>query len=238
MAEFNARLKKLAYTHTGLAQGISQTLMDAIITGVLKGGERLAEAELQKQFGVSKSPVREALRDLEKKYLVEIKPRRGAFVRTIYHTDVLENFQAREVLEGLAFREAYKRMTDKDVGAMKKAFEKMQMAAKQNNPKKYLESHHSFHEIYLCASGNRLIIDMVRNLRRQNLFYQFSHQYYKKDFNLKDDTSTHVGIMNCIKKKNVKESDVENLMRHHIGLGRQRFLKYLRKKGKGEEKKK
>lgn len=67
--------------------------MQATMGGILKEGEQLVEAELQKLFGVSKSPIREALREVEKMGFVVIKPRRGAFVKAITHRDIEENFR-------------------------------------------------------------------------------------------------------------------------------------------------
>ena len=92
-----------------LGEQVSQILMETILEGVLKGGDKLVEAELQKKFGISRSPLREAFRDLEKKGLVVIIPRKGSFVRRITQKDIEENFPVRSVLEGLAAKEAFQK---------------------------------------------------------------------------------------------------------------------------------
>ena len=106
------RLKALEFRTVGMAQAISDMIVQAIMNGSLNEGEQLVEAELQKLFGVSKSPIREALREVEKMGFVVIRPRRGAFVKAITQRDIEENFRVRSVLEALAAREAYATMTE------------------------------------------------------------------------------------------------------------------------------
>jgi DNA-binding GntR family transcriptional regulator len=85
-----------------LAQQVSQVLTDAILDGRLASGEQLVETKLQAEFGISRTPLREAFRELEKRGLVEIFPRRGAFVRQLSRQDIDDNFPVRAALEGLA----------------------------------------------------------------------------------------------------------------------------------------
>jgi DNA-binding transcriptional regulator YhcF (GntR family) len=94
----------------GLPQRISQALIKAILDRTLRGGDRLVETELQKHFGVSRSPLREAFRDLEKRGLVEIRARRGTFVKKITRKDINEHYPVLAVLEGLAARQAHAHM--------------------------------------------------------------------------------------------------------------------------------
>lgn len=94
----------MCFKPTVLVENIYEILTDAIVKGVFKGGDQLVEAELRKQFGVSRSPIRESFRILEKKGLVEILPRRGAFVKKITARDIEEHFPVRSILEGLAAR--------------------------------------------------------------------------------------------------------------------------------------
>jgi DNA-binding GntR family transcriptional regulator len=198
------KINKLHYMPIGLAEGISRNLMNAILNGTLEGGEQLIEAELQQVFGVSKSPVREALRDLEKKGLVEIKPRRGAFVKAITRRDITENYRVRAVLEGLAAREAYEKMTPEHFVEMKQILEKMVIAAKKNSNKDYWDQHHLFHSAYLKICDNRILIELLERLRMHNLWYNLAHEYYNKDFDFKEDVELHVEIVKHLERSNVK----------------------------------
>jgi DNA-binding GntR family transcriptional regulator len=83
MPEKTDDMHRLDFKHTALVDRVSETLAQAILEGVLKGGVQLVEARLQERFGVSRSPLREALRDLEKKGLLDIIPRKGTFVKPV-----------------------------------------------------------------------------------------------------------------------------------------------------------
>jgi DNA-binding GntR family transcriptional regulator len=103
--------KKIKSKPTGLGVQIAEMLKQAILEGDFKGGDQLGEHDLQVRFGVSRSPLREAFRELEKLGLVEIIPRKGSFVRRISRKDIEENFPVRAALEGLAAKLAVKNMT-------------------------------------------------------------------------------------------------------------------------------
>ena len=90
--KLSGKIKDLEFKPHVLGEQVSQILTEAILEGLLKGGDQLVEAELQKQFGVSRSPLREAFRDLEKKGLVVIVPRKGTYVKQISRKDIEENF--------------------------------------------------------------------------------------------------------------------------------------------------
>ena len=220
------KIKKLQYTPIGLVEGISRNLMNAILSGTLEGGEQLIEAELQQLFGVSKSPVREALRDLEKKGLVEIRPRRGAFVKAITRRDIAENFRVRAVLEGLAAREAYEKMSPEHLNEMTQILEKMLTAARKKANKEYWDQHHLFHSAYLRICDNRLLIELLERLRMHNLWYNLAYEYYNKDFDFQEDVELHVRIMKYLEKRNAKDN-IEAMMRSHVEKGLQNFLGYL-----------
>jgi len=112
MATLTEKVQGLDFKATGLADGVSETLSQAILEGVLKGGDQLFEVKLQARFGISRSPLREAFRDLEKKGLVVIVPRKGTFVKTVTRKDIEENFPVRTSLEGLSAKIAFKNINN------------------------------------------------------------------------------------------------------------------------------
>jgi len=213
------RLKHLEFRTVGMAQAISARMVDAIMSGTLKEGEQLIEAELQKLFGVSKSPIREALREVEKLGFIVIKPRRGAFVKAITHRDIEENFRVRAVLEALAAREAYAAMTDAELSDMSACLERMRRAVRDNDPEQYWEWHRRFHDSYLLGSHNHTLIEILQNLRMRNTWYRCARQLYTGD--LQVDFTPHVEITTHFLKRDISEDALETIMRHHtvIGLG-------------------
>jgi len=121
MKDLAKRIKLHDFQPAVLGEKVSQILTDAILEGILKQGDQLVEAELQKQFGISRSPLREAFRDLEKRGLVVIVPRKGTFVKAITEKDIRENFPVRATLEGLAARQAFSNMTAKELKELRRA---------------------------------------------------------------------------------------------------------------------
>ena len=213
------RLKHLKFRTVGMGQAISESIVQAIMSGALKEGEQLVEAEFQKLFGVSKSPIREALREGEKIGFVVIKPRRGAFVKAITHRDIEENFRVRSMLEALAAREAYATMTETELSEMSTCLENMRRAVRDNDPERYWECHRRFHDSYLLASHNHTLIEILQNLRMRNTWYRFARQLYTGD--LQVDFVPHVEIFTHFQKRDISEDALETIMRHHtvIGLG-------------------
>ena len=161
------------FDSSGLVQQIGRALTKAILDRSLHGGERLVETEWQKHFGVSRTPLREAFRDLEKKGLVEIRPRRGTFVKKITRKDINEHYPVLAALEGLAARQAYERMNNDQLNDLSGHLRSMQEATNAGNVELFQEHHDQFHRTYITASGNQLLIDMILDLRLRGTMLRF-----------------------------------------------------------------
>ena len=209
-----------------LAKQISEILTNQILEGTLKGNQKLVEANLQNIFKTSKSPIREALIDLEKKGLVIIKPRRGAYVKEVTLKDIEEVFPVRGILEGLAAREAYKRINENGVLKMESIFKSMEKAIKNNDIKRYRYYHYNFHQIFIDASENNLLIGFLKRVREHILWYRFSYKYFQEDFDA--TLKIHKKILSVFKTKSSTEEEVESLVRSHIKDGYFKFLEYLK----------
>jgi len=223
--KLTGKIKNLNFQPHVLGEQVSRILTEAILEGVLKGGDQLVEAELQKQFGISRSPLREAFRNLEKKGLVVIIPRRGTFVKRITRKDIEENFPVRAVLEGLAAREAYQKMTENALEEMSHVLQEMAKAVKENDTKAYWRNHLEFHDIFIKASSNDILIDALKTLRMHSLWYRFSYQYYKED--LFRSLDVHQKILNHFRNKDVDQQVIGKLVQEHIQVACRSFLAYL-----------
>ena len=209
----------------GLVDQISEWLTDAILDGSIKEGDRLIEMRLQEQFGVSRSPIREAFRELEKKGLVVILPRKGTFVRKVTRNDIEEQFPVRAVLEGLAARLAFERMKADDLEEIQKAYKKMEKAVSGNDVKGYWRYHQLFHDQLIEVSQNRLLIDTLQKIRIQSLMYKVASLYSRED--LKGSIELH---MKTLKLRKDRESDplyIEDFVRDHIETAKPMFLRYM-----------
>jgi len=219
------KIRDLAFQPHVLGKQVSHILTEAILEGVLKGGDQLTEAELQKQFGISRSPVREAFRDLEKKGLVVIIPRKGTFVKRLTRKDIEDNFPVRAALEGLAAQEAHPRMTRKILVELSGVLDKMKAAVEKKDTKAYWRNHLEFHDLFIEASGNAVLINILKTLRMHSLWYRFSYQYYQED--LYRSLAVHHKIFGLFRNKDIQTHEIGNLVKEHIQTAAQHFLAYL-----------
>jgi len=221
----NKKIKQYNFRPDVLAEQVSKILTEAILEDTLKGGDKLVESDLQKQFGISRSPLREAFRDLEKKGLVTITPRKGTFVKSISRKDIQENFPVRASLEGLAAKEAFKKMSAKDRSRMERALLKMENAVKKNDPKSYWKQHLLFHEIFITACGNDVLIHILQTLRMHSLWYRFSYKYYRED--LPGSLAVHQKILGLFRNPRTDPTALAALVQDHIERAAEKFLAYL-----------
>jgi DNA-binding GntR family transcriptional regulator len=220
-----AKIKSFDFNPDVLGDQIAVILTEAILEGKLKGGDRLIEVELQKHFGISRSPLREAFRNLEKKGLVTIIPRKGTFVKRITRRDIEENLPVRATLEGLAARETHKRMTDKILSEMSRTLSKMENAAVGGDTRTYWKHHLLFHDHFINASGNEVLINILKTLRIHSLWHRFSYRYYQED--LQKSLAVHRDILNLLQNPESDGNEIEALVRRHIDEASEKFLTYL-----------
>jgi len=205
-----------------LVDQIASALKDDILTGRLKGGDQLLEDPLKNEFGISRTPLREAFRVLEKEGLVEILPRKGTFVRRISRQDIEENFPVRAILEGLAARLAYANLSNQDINEMEEVFEYMKDAAQRKDFIDYAKHHLTFHETFINASNNEILIALLHNLRMHTLWHRYTYQYYKEDF--RNSLKIHRRIIDLFKEKKVSPEEIEKVVRQHIEVALRPFL--------------
>ena len=167
-----------------LSQMIFDLIRERIISGQLKPGQHLNEIALQKELDTSRSPIREALRNLQLEGLIEVFPRRGAFVRLLSADDLNEAVEVRANLESLAAALAAERRDEPQLAALKSMLKKMKQALSKRDVARYTQVHHEFHEMLARASGNqtlarhmRLITQPFAVLRLTDLFLMRQERY-------------------------------------------------------------
>lgn len=208
-----------------LPEQIAKVLSDAIISGRIRGGAQLIEGELQKQFGISRTPLREAFRDLEKKGFVEIIPRRGAFVKTVSKKDAEEVYLVRVTLEAMAARLAFNRMTPECLSALERELKGMEAGWLAQKIDHYLGHHDNYHEILIRHSDNQVLIDILRKLRFHTNWHRFYFTFHETDF--KAALHTHRRFQEVLSDPMFSEKRVEKIFREHILAGLRRFKRHL-----------
>lgn len=164
---------------------VFKTLRQAILKGDLAPGERLMEIQLANQLGVSRTPIREAIRKLELEGLVIMIPRRGAEVAKITEKDLKDVLEVRTSLEELAIGLACERITDEKIERLKESLDQFHKVICGNDLTKIAECDVAFHDVIFSATENARLIQIVNNLREQMYRYRLE---YLKDF------STHMRL--------------------------------------------
>jgi DNA-binding GntR family transcriptional regulator len=139
-------------------------LREAIIAGTLTAGRRLSEVQLAKEYGVSRTPIRDALARLQSEGLVTIYPHVGAFVRTMTVDDVDEIYQLREALESLALRLLLPLMTHVGRAQLQQTLDAMRGAVEADDHERYAELLDRFHTGIIVQSGNRMLLGVFQGL--------------------------------------------------------------------------
>lgn len=154
---------------------VFNTLRKAILTGTLQPGERLMEIHLANQLGVSRTPIREAIRKLELEGLVIMIPRRGAEVAQITEKDLKDVLEVRRTLDALCAELACDRITDEEKLQLKKACAEFKDATISGDVTTIAEADVKLHDIIVAATGNKRLIQMVNNLSEQMYRYRFEY---------------------------------------------------------------
>ena len=157
---------------------VFNTLRKAILRGELKPGERLMEIQLANKLGVSRTPIREAIRKLELEGLVLMIPRKGAEVAQITEKNMQDVLEVRKALEELSVQLACERITPEQVEEMKMAAEDFRKDLKSGDVTKIAEADVKFHDIIFAATNNQRLITLLNNLREQ--MYRFRVEYLKQ----------------------------------------------------------
>lgn len=150
-----------------LREVVCETLRDAIRKGVLKPGERLMEIQLAEELGVSRTPVREAIRKLELEGYVIMMPRRGTYVANLSIRDVNEVFEIRTSLDSLASGLAAERITDEELERLQRLLVLIGEYIETNDMEKIVETDTEFHDLLYQASRNTRLVGIIFNLREQ-----------------------------------------------------------------------
>lgn len=195
-----------------LREVIFNTLREAIIVGELKPGERLMEVQLAEKMGVSRTPVREAIRKLELEGLVNMLPRKGAHVADLSVKDIMDVLEVRASLDALASSLAAVRITDDELKELKHVQEQLANYVEKENLQGSIKKDVEFHDIIYRASRNDKLIQIANNLREQ---VQRFRVIYLKDYNSgKDIIKEHLDIFEAIKGRN--EQNAREVAHRHI----------------------
>lgn len=203
---------------------VFNTLRQAILTGELKPGERLMEIHLANKLGVSRTPIREAIRKLELEGLVTMIPRRGAEVAQITEKSMNDVLEVRRALDALCVELACERITQEDTERLRLACEAFETAVRTGDIKKIARADVELHDIIVQATGNQRLVQLINNLSEQ--MYRYRFEYIKDESGHDNLVSEHRMIYeSIIRQDKVKAAEAAKL---HIDNQEKSVIRQIR----------
>lgn len=190
---------------------VFNTLRQSILTGELRPGERLMEIHLADKLGVSRTPIREAIRMLELEGLVTMIPRRGAEVAQITEKNLREVLEVRGALDALAVELACERITQEELEQLKKACDHFEEETKKGSANQVAQADVALHDIILKASRNEKLVQMIGNFSQQ--MYRYRLEYVKDEAHYEMLILEHQRIYEAIRDRD-KERGAEAIRTH------------------------
>lgn len=183
---------------------VFKTLRQAILRGELKPGERLMEIQLANKLGVSRTPIREAIRKLELEGLVLMIPRKGAEVADITEKSLMDVLEVRRALEELSVQLVCDRITEEEIKELIAAAEEFKKVLKSNDITEIAEADVRFHDVIYFATKNQKLIQLLNNLREQ--MYRYRVEYLKNEDVHSQLIREHEEIIEHISKREKEEA--------------------------------
>lgn len=199
-----------------LYQEVAERLRERIFAHELQPGAWIDEQALAQQYGISRTPLREALKVLASEGLVTLKPRRGCYVTEISERDLDEVFTVMAILEGECARTAAIRASRADLAQLQAIHADLEAAAAARDIDRYFESNQTFHLLLQRIADNRWLLQVIEDLRQ--VIKLSRHHSLFSEGRLEQSLAEHRGILGALNSGD--GAAAENRMRAHILSGR------------------
>ncbi len=192
------------YQYMPLRDVVFHALRKGIMQGDLKPGERLMEIKLANRLGVSRTPVREAIRMLELEGLVVMIPRKGAQVAEITEKDLKDVLEVRMGLEEMAVTLACQRITDQQLENLYQASRKFENAVREDDLTELAQADVDFHDLIYKATGNERLVQLLNNIREQ--MYRYRVEYLKDEEIRTSLIQEHDALLDKLRQRDMEGS--------------------------------
>jgi len=204
-----------------LYQEVAERLRQRIFSHELPPGTWVDEQALAADYGISRTPLREALKVLASEGLVTLKPRRGCYVTEISERDLDEIFTVMALLEGQCAADTARKASETDLIHLRSVHDELERAADTNDIDGFFEANQAFHQEVQHIADNRWLTQAITDLRK--VIKLSRHHSLFSDGRLKQSLAEHRAILDALAHRDVARS--EQLMREHISSGRQALAK-------------
>lgn len=195
-----------------LPQEVAKRIREMIRKGILKKGDRIREKPLCEAMGVSRTPLREALRLLSSEGLIELIPNKGARVVEPSMEDIREMFWVMSMLEGACARECAANLDKDGMKRLDTLYRKLEKHFRENNHEKYMAVNHSYHTLVQELAGSRILAEVINGLRQKILLYRY-RQIYQPN-RLSTSMQEHRDLQDAFRKRDPEAA--ERLMKEHL----------------------
>jgi DNA-binding GntR family transcriptional regulator len=206
-----------------LVELVAADLREAILGGRLQAGERVSDAKIAAEMGISRAPVREAIRQLAAHGLVTEEPRRGAFVTGLTSSSAAQIYDCRRALEGLAARRiAAGPRLEENLALLRSIMSQMEAASKKRDHVRMAEADHQFHSKLCDLTGNRWLMNLYAQISDLNRLMQALDTFAHLDADQRDLVMRHEPIVDAI--ASADPDAAEQAVIAHIDLSERLFL--------------
>ena len=212
-------------TYKQIWETIAEEIKEGVISGRIKPDERLKEAELAEKYSVSKTPVREALRYLERIGFVEIVPHTMARVKKMNQKEVEDLYMIQGVLEGLAAREALNHLNDSDHKKMEACLDSLEKHSREKNFLEYEKANIKFHGFFWNACNNANLTELITNIHEQLQKFRSITRRHPERF--KDLAGDHRKIFEAVVQRDAMKVDL--LFQSHVAKQKKYIVEILEK---------
>ena len=209
----------------GVQERVADQLRDRIAHGELMPGATLSEAALAQEFGASRTPVREALKQLQAEGLIVTKPRVGTFVSAPSRKEINELFEVKEILEGAAARLFANRGEIPELAQLRENVRRSEQAVANGDFDQYVGLVHEYHDLIMRGAGNSKLMQQYKMLMNQLLYTRFVHLSVRRSGRLPQSDREHQSILQVIEARD--GATAERLMRDHVRASHQALMDVL-----------
>ena len=195
-----------------LSQEVAQRIRDMIRKGLVRKGDRIIEKEFCQSLGISRTPLREALRILSAEGLIDLVPNKGAYVAQPSLREIKELFEVMSILEGTCARVVAEKMTESELAKIEKLHERLEKHYEEKDHEKYLSVNNDFHVLIQDLTANKILKGVIIGLRKKILLYRHWQLYHLDRFD--QSIREHRQILEAFRKRDALFAEAS--MKRHL----------------------
>ncbi len=220
-------MEKLLTGETSLAEEITSILRSRIITGEYEMGEKLIENKIAKELKVSRTPVRDAFKELTKDGLVEYVPNKGCFAKGFSKKDMADIYKVRTAVEQLAIEMAIENKDEETMQKLREQLEVINFYTEQKMSDRLLQANEEFHNLIYQMTKSRFIVQVLKSY--QDYVHLARKSTLSKETNLPEIYQEHVQILETLEAGDIERAK-EVDAKHLAGSAHRAFARWIEKK--------